>query len=280
MTALDALRNAEAKLTEAGIEDAKFDAEQIVLYVCDMTSSQLRLNDEEISRRKLDRIDELCEKRIARYPLQYLVEEWEFYSLPFKVGEGVLVPRPETELLVDTAIDYIGDCEGLKIIDLCSGTGCVAVAVAKNIAGCEIYALEKYDEAYEYLCDNIKLNDADVEPIQGDIFVEPDLKYDLILSNPPYIPSDDVKKLQTEVTFEPTTALNGGGDGLDFYRAIAEKWIPCLNDGGAVIVEIGFDERDGVTEIFSNAGLTNIECKKDLSGLDRVIIGTMNGGGS
>lgn len=275
MTATEILHEIQQKLADASIEGAKFEAEQIVTAVCGISHSKLMLNGgDEISAKKEEKIFEVVQKRCEHYPLQYLLGEWEFYSLPFKINEGVLIPRPDTELLVDTALDYISESENLEIADLCAGSGCVGIAVKKNAPQCTVTAYEKYDEAYECLLENIKLNDADVRALQYDIFDGADKHYDIILSNPPYIKSSVIPSLQKEVGFEPVTALDGGTDGLDYYRIICEKWIPFLKPGGALIVEIGYDQREAVTKLFSQAGLTGIECRTDLSENDRVIIGT------
>lgn len=277
MTATEILYEITEKLENAAIEDAKFEAEQIVTSVCDISLSQLLLNGaEEISAKKQDKIFAVTEKRCEHYPLQYLLGEWEFYSLPFKINEGVLIPRPDTEILVDTALDYIADSENMDIADLCSGSGCIAIAVEKNAPENRVTAYEKYDAAYKCLCENIKLNNSQAEAVCYDIADGPDKHFDMILSNPPYIKSRDIPSLQKEVGFEPTTALDGGEDGLKFYRIICDKWVPYLKDGGVLITEIGYDQKADVIKIFENANLTCVECKTDYEGNDRVVIGTKN----
>ena len=210
-------------------------------------------------------------RRIKGEPLQYILGEWEFYSLPFYVGKGVLIPRADTELLVDLALERIKPNH--RVIDLCSGSGAIAIALAKNCEA-EIYALEKYDEAINYLEKNIALNKAKVTIIKQDIFdFNPAKKFDLIVSNPPYIKEAELADLQKEVQYEPMTALSGGKDGLIFYRHIATL-VKHLNEGGAIMVEIGCTQGAEVSEIFKAAGLeTTIH--NDLNGLQRVIIGTL-----
>lgn len=276
MTAKDAVRWAGEELSRAGIPDSRFEAEQLVMHICGYTLSQITLKSEEMSQRKTDALESLVKKRILGEPLQYIIGEWEFYSLPFKVGPGVLIPRADTELLVDLGLEFIGGREGLSVIDLCAGSGAISVSLDKNTSGCSVYALEKYDEAFGYLSENIKLNKSDVKAVKEDIENPISGEFDLILCNPPYIRGADMPALQKEVSFEPETALCGGEDGLYFYRVICEKWVPKLNLGGALMVEIGFDQREEVTELFLKAGLKNVVCKKDLNGLDRVIIGTVS----
>ena len=174
---------------------------------------------------------------------------------------------------METALSFIGDSRGLKIIDLCSGSGCVAIAIAANTRNCEISALEKSAAACEFLRQNILLNKVKVTPVSGDLFCPMGDGYDLIVSNPPYITSNAMESLQTEVTHEPAMALSGGTDGLAFYRGICEKWVPLLNPRGMLAVEIGYDQRDAVTSLFETAGLTEITCIKDYGGNNRVITG-------
>ena len=192
----------EKTLLENGIENPRFEAKE--LYNA--------FSGEELKK--------AIERRIKGEPLQYILGEWEFYSLPFIVGEGVLIPRPETELLVDLALKYA--TKESKIIDLCSGSGAIAIAIAKN-TGASLFALEKYEKALNYLEKNIALNKANVKVIKEDLFnFEPSEKFDIIISNPPYIKKADLASLQKEVRFEPMTALDGGEDGLIFYRHIAK----------------------------------------------------------
>lgn len=218
-----------------------------------------------------EELKKAIERRLKGEPLQYILGEWEFYSLPFIVGEGVLIPRPETELLVDLALKYA--TKDSKIIDLCSGSGAIAIAVAKN-TGAKVYALEKYEKAFNYLEKNIALNNAKVTVIKEDIFnFSTNEKFDIILSNPPYIKTADLEDLQKEVKREPMTALDGGEDGLIFYRHIATLK-KHLNKGGKIMVEIGFDQAEAVQELFKKSGLLT-EVHKDLNGVQRVIIGTL-----
>lgn len=245
-------------LKKGGIEAAGFEAKQIVQFAKSEEDALV-----------------LANKRISGEPLQYLLGAWEFYGLPFCVGEGVLIPRADTERLVDIALEIIGD-KRIKVADLCAGSGAVAVAVAKN-SKAEVAAIEKSDIAFCYLERNVKLNGAAVKCIKGDIFDEYDEKYDLILSNPPYIPTSVIDGLSEEVKKEPKMALDGGEDGLIFYKHITSAWKRALNEGGTLAVEIGYDQAESVSALFKENGFTEIKVYKDFSGNDRVIIGTVIG---
>jgi len=193
--------------------------------------------------------------------LQYILGEWEFYGYPIKVGKGVLIPRPETELLVDLAKEY----KPRLVLDLCAGTGCVGIALAKEI-GCKVIAVEKYDEAIVYLERNIELNNVEIEIIQADVLNTDLPEADCVLINAPYLSDADMNALQKEVTHEPRTALYGGGDGLDFYREffktrISAKLIAC---------EVGDGQAEQVCELMREIGL-DPKIKQDYNKIDRIV---------
>ncbi len=225
---------------------------------------------------------EAVEKRKKGEPLQYILGEWEFYGLKFKVGRGVLVPRADTETLVDEAIEYLKKAhkenpeKKLKVLDLCSGSGCIAISVAKMCPFADVTAVELNDIPLFYLKENITLNDAkNVSVIKGDVLKDyaDFLEFDLILSNPPYIPTKDIEGLSVEVKNEPTSALDGGDDGLIFYRVLGDIWTDHLSPHGAVMVEIGIGQERDVEEIFCKK-LSNVYSKKDLNGIYRIVVGT------
>lgn len=203
-------------------------------------------------------------------PLQYVIGKWDFYESEFFVGEGVLIPRPETEELTELVIDYAKSLEKPVIFDLCSGSGCIGISIAKKLSNAFVYCIEKSKDAYKYLERNAK-GVANVECILGDINNEFDLpSADIIVSNPPYIKSGDMKTLQKEVKKEPSMALDGGEDGLDFYRIINDKWKKYLKDNGRLFLEIGEDEGESIKDALS--AFSNITVKKDLSGNDRMVV--------
>ena len=275
MTVYDVCKYAREKLETAGIENARFESMLLVSKCVGIDRNMLPAHYNDVFDETLaSTLDSCLNRRLNGEPLQYILGSWEFYSLDFKVGPGVLIPRPETELLCDKAISYIKKHSFTSTADLCAGSGCIGIAVAKN-TGISVSSYEKYTDAYDYLCKNIALNSAyTVTPVLADI-TECDVfenKYDIILSNPPYIPDIQRGTLQRELDFEPQSALFTP-DGLEFYRCIRDRWLKSLKVGGAVMVEIGVGQCDDVKAIFSGYFM-NVESVKDLSGIDRVIIGT------
>ena len=213
-----------------------------------------------------------CALRNSGTPLQYILGEWEFYGLSFKVGSGVLIPRPETELLVDTALEIAQSFEKPEILDLCSGTGCIAIALAANIADANVTAVELSCPAYKYLLENISLNKSSVRPVLGDaVTYSHSDGIDILVSNPPYIPSGDISGLQPEVLLEPISALDGGADGLDLYHAIAKNYYRQINPNGWVCFEFGIGQAQQISAILQEAGFFNITVKNDLANIPRVV---------
>ena len=280
MTVESAVRAARAVLAAADLPDAGFDARQLAAAALDIPPGRLLLvSQEEISPPALETLRRMTTERAGGRPLQYILGKWEFYGLPFAVGEGVLIPRPETELLVDAGLNFLRELPQSEVIDLCSGSGCVAVAVAKHAPDARITAIELLPEAYTFAVRNIGLNHSyTVHAEQGDLFDGPgERTADLILSNPPYIRAADLANLQPEVSREPQTALDGGVDGLRFYRAIAALWSGALRPGGCLAVEVGFGQAEAVATLFAAAGLDGIELHRDLSGIDRVVTARRKG---
>lgn len=277
MTPKDAAAKIKEKLSNDGFPDAAFEAEQLTCSVLKLSAAAMHLSEEKLSGSQIEALENALSKRLSHLPLQYILGEWEFYGLPFSVGEGVLIPRPDTETLVDAALHFIGTREGLKIADLCAGSGCVGIALEKHAENCTVFSYEKYPAAFRYLKANIKRNCSKANPVLRDIEEGPlsDERFDLLVSNPPYIKAEVMKRLQPEVQFEPDTALLGGTDGLHFYRVILKKWLSALNVGGAVAFEIGYDQADEVTALMKASGLREIQTFCDLSGIQRAIIGTL-----
>lgn len=276
LTVFNAYNNAKKQLAKAGIESYAFEARQIIRHITGYTNSEIMARyNEHLTPFQQTIYNNILERRAERYPLQYILGEWSFYGLDFYVGEGVLVPRPDTEILVDTALEFLKEKQNPQVLDLCSGSGCIAVAVAKN-SSAQVDAVEKYEIPFGYLKKNIERNNAAVNPVMGDLFeLEITKKYDLIVSNPPYISAAEMETVSPETAFEPDAALYGGEDGLLFYRIIANKWAGALKGGGMLAVEIGANQADAVKEIFTNAGFENIGVKKDYAGIQRVIFGTV-----
>lgn len=268
-------------------EDGGFDGMCILEDIGGITRERAALHpDDELHESICARVIEAANKRKSGYPLQYILGQWEFYGLRFRVGEGVLIPRPDTEALAEEAIGRIKKqgAASPRIIDLCSGSGCIAVTLAKLIEGSEVFAVELSGEAFPYLTDNIRSNDARVTVIRGDVsdgrlldnFRDEDgeiVPVDCIVSNPPYLTSEEMAELQTEVGYEPEIALFGGNDGLKFYRIITCLWKVLLTEGGLLIFEIGNDQEGAVTDILINEGFGDIFTAPDATGAIRVVGG-------
>ena len=257
MVALNVQKYAQKKLAEAGIESALFEARQIAAFLGNTSEEEL---------------DAVLKRRIDGEPLQYILGEWEFYDLPFYVGEGVLIPRPDTETLAEFAIDRAGTRETV-CMDLCSGSGCLAITLDKHSVNATVYAMELSDKAFEYLKKNIERNASSVRAVKGDVLEDDFGEFDLIISNPPYIKTADLDTLQKEVKREPQMALDGGDDGLVFYRKIAEKAKEYLNTEGFLAFEIGYNQKIAVENILKENGYQNIYSRKDLGGNDRIVVG-------
>lgn len=235
--------------------------------------SQLILSECVVTKEQEQALMMAVDKRLSGYPLQYILGEWEFYGLPFYVGEGVLIPRADTETLVERCLKQAG-AKPVAVLDLCSGSGCIAIAIKKNLPNATVTAVEKSEQALEFLHRNIERNKCDVSVIKGDALDENLVtgKYDTIASNPPYISSEDMKTLQKEVQFEPQMALYGQSeDGLSFYRKLAKIYKDKLNDGGMLAFEIGINQQAEVAEILAGEGFKMICNDADLCGIIRVV---------
>lgn len=214
----------------------------------------------------------LCRRRLDGEPLQYLLGEWEFYGLPFRVGKGVLIPRQDTETLVDVALEKLEGVHRPEVLDLCSGTGCVAVAIGHHRPDARVTALELSDKAFAFLNKNIMINDSPVKPVRGDLleYIHPK-PLDMLVSNPPYIPRDVIATLQVEVRHEPRRALDGGVDGLDFYRSIISLYRPQLKPGAWICMEVGIGQNEKVGAILEESGFAGVNDRTDYTGVPRVV---------
>ena len=276
MTIFEAYNSTKKQLAAAGCEDEVFEAKQIIKHITGLTSAEILTHyNNTITMYQQNNLTAIVKQRAAHYPLQYIFGEWGFYGCRFKVGPGVLIPRQDTETLVDTALEFLKDKESPEVLDLCSGSGCIGITLAKQKPLSKVTLVEKYEEAMRYLKENIKLNGAEnATAVLADVF-EPqfDNEFDIIVSNPPYIPTDEMDLLSYEVKFEPETALYGGEDGLLFYRFIAADYIKYLKKGGMLAFEVGINEADAVCEILLVAGYKDIKKQKDLNGIYRVVSG-------
>ncbi len=247
-----------------------------------MEKSDIILNSSApVLKEDVDKFLEILEKRKSGMPLQYSIGKWEFMNIELNVGEGVLIPREDTSVLVNALLENLAkkrpQAKSLKIIDLCSGSGCIALALEKNIKPpAEIYAAEISAKAFDYLKMNHLKNSSKIKIINDDIFncfydFEDDT-FDAVVSNPPYIRSSDIKNLQPEVRREPVLALDGGIDGMDFYRKICKYWIQKLRPGGILAFEVGFGQADDVKNIMQQSGLKTISILDDINSVPRAIL--------
>ena len=211
-------------------------------------------------------VGELLERRLAGEPLQYILGEWSFMDLAFLTDNRALIPRQDTELLAETAIRLIRERGYQSCLDLCTGSGCVGISIAKHTS-VPVTATDVSADALDLARENAVLNEAEIAFIESDLFEKVAGKFDLIVCNPPYLSSADMNALQKEVTFEPALALFGGADGLDFYRRIAKGYRAFLNPGGAMLLEIGSTQAEAVSSLFS----VKTELLRDLSGNPRVL---------
>lgn len=275
-TIFTAYGEAKQRLKAAGIEPYGFEARQIIRHITGYDNQQIMMKyNEQMTPLQLTFFNDVLARREKHYPLQYLLGTWSFYGLDFFVGDGVLIPRADTETLTDTALEFLKDKNGARMLDLCAGSGCIAISVCKN-ADVTADAVEKYDIPFEYLQKNIKKHDVRVNAVQDDVFsFEPTVKYDIIVSNPPYVSAVEMEEIDTETSFEPDTALYGGEDGLMFYRLIADRYVNYIKHGGMLAVEVGYKQARQVSEIFKAAGLENVGTKKDAGGIQRVVFGTV-----
>ncbi len=239
-----------------------YSKEQIYLNYGNLTDENFNIIQKAVSRRKNGE------------PLQYILGKWDFYDLSFNVGEGVLIPRPETEMLVDFALEKIKDIKNPIVYDLCAGSGCIGLTIAKHRNDATVFLLEKERNALKFLLKNkVELALENVTIIYDDLFTV-DLSLfpeaDIILSNPPYIISNEITSLQREVLFEPSTALDGGIDGLDFYRCLATRWISKVKKNGFIAIECGEEQSEPIIDIL-NGKYTKSNVIFDFNNIDRIV---------
>ena len=272
MTPRDAVRQLEARLTAAGCPDADYDAAELFRLV---TGRDVRLADAPLTEAQAARLESLCLRREAREPLQYLCGRWSFLDFELIVGPGVLCPRADTEVVAEAAAQTLAGVKAPRVLDLCAGSGCVGLAVAKFCPGSHV-VLGELDEGALRVCrQNIRRNQlsARVTSLRMDAREKPSRQlgeFDCIVSNPPYIPDGDIAGLDTSVRdYEPHMALKGGADGLDFYRAIAKQWRGALCVGGKLLFEVGVGQADAVLRIMRGEGFGDLEITPDLNGIPR-----------
>lgn len=233
--------------------------------------------NEEVPQHIVDKFLELIEKRAKGYPIQYIINEKEFMGIDFYVEKGVLIPRPDTEILVEYVLKHIEDNKDIEVLDIGVGSGAIGLSIAYYKKNTTVYGVDISDEALKVANINKqRLNLSNVKLLKSNLFenIGEDKKFHIIVSNPPYIPRKDIEELQDEVkNYEPMKALDGGEDGLDLYRRIIPESKDYLIEGGLLIFEIGYDQKEQVESIMIAEGFKSIETLKDLQGLDRVVLG-------
>ncbi len=258
-------------LAAAGIENAPAEAAMLMAHFCQLNQAELFLRrDEDFDSPALA---EALQKRCERYPLQYILGRWDFCRETYRVNEHTLIPRPDTEHLVELAIKTLPP--GGRFIDLCTGSGCVAISTLSGRPDCHGMGVDLFEATLATAEENARLNGVDdrltllLADVLAPQWMEALGPFDCILSNPPYIPTETVSTLEAELFFEPAAALCGGADGLDFYRAIIGQYGPYLKPGGSILLEIGYDQAVSVAALAAASGF---DCRiyKDYGGNDRV----------
>ena len=269
------------KLKESGVEAFGQEARILLASACGKTQAALMRDMNLYTSAELEeKAMTMLDRRLSGEPLAYVAGCWEFYGLPMVVTPDVLIPRMDTEVLVEAAIGYgkLRD-RNIRVLDLCCGSGCIACAVASKLTNASIIAADVSAPALEVCRKNISANrlSSKIITIYADALSWPPQRtggFDMILSNPPYIASDEIQKLDASVRdYEPLGALDGGGDGLDFYRAIIKYWTITLRPNGLMIFEVGEGQAPAVKELLLNAGFVSVDSRQDTLGIERVVIG-------
>ena len=299
----EAYNMGKAVLLEASVPDAETDARLLLEYVCGTNRNTLLAHgDREVTEEQESTFRELVEKRSRRIPLQHLTGVQDFMGLEFAVNEHVLIPRQDTEILVEEALHYLHD--GMQVLDMCTGSGCILISLLHYSNNCEGVGVDVSEEALKVAEQNaVKLlgtqavrnlsgisgESADsrepqdmfvgthVRFLQSDLFEKVEGKFDIIISNPPYIQSGVIDTLMPEVRdYEPRLALDGSGDGLSFYRRILDECPRYLQKGGMLFFEIGYDQGEAVSRLMEQAGFLGVMLVSDYAGMDRVVFGTLS----
>ncbi len=269
MTVKDALKKAKEELKN--VPDRDVDASWIVCAVSGLTRNQLHFDsDKNLSQKQEQILDSILARRKTREPLQHIFGFVPFYNIELKTDKRALIPRDETAILVEKALEFINAKNYKTVLDIGTGSGAIAISIKKNVDA-SVSAVDISEDALSLAKENAKLNETEISFIKSDLFENVSGKFDVILSNPPYIPTKDIEKLEKELSFEPECALDGGSDGLDFYRDIIMDAKDHLNKNGLLMFEIGYDQGDAVRTLLSKSGFTENYLLKDYSGLDRIV---------
>ena len=267
---------------KAGMADPTLEARELVCCAAGKSREELSRDGRLYVPAAVEQqVERLAQRHLAGEPVAYLIGEWEFYGLPLDISESVLIPRPDTEVLVEQVLSRLQGVSEPRILDLCAGSGCIGLALAKHLPGSRV-VLGELDEGALRICrQNIRRNDLTgrVVSLQMNALEKPPAhlgEFDAIVSNPPYIPDGDIAGLDVSVRdYEPHLALRGGEDGLDFYRAICAQWRTALRADGRLLFEVGIGQADDVLRIMRSCGFGDVEITPDLNGIPRVVSGIL-----
>mgnify|MGYP002590249890 FL=1 len=272
------------QLRAADSGDPTLEARELVAFACGKTKEELlRDNRLYVTPEVEARVRALVQRHLDGEPTAYLIGEWEFYGLPLDISRDVLIPRPDTEVLAGLAIDFVKTQGACRVLDLCAGSGCIGLAVASQCPESRVVLGELSEGALRICRQNIRRNGLSgrVVPMQMDALAPPPAQlgeFRCLVSNPPYIPAGDIPGLDPSVRdYEPHMALDGGADGLDFYRNLAREWKNALTVGGKIFLEVGIGQADDVLRLLRAQGFGDLEITKDLNGIPRVVHGTLWG---
>ena len=277
----DLYLNIRRQLQDSGVKTAALDARELVCFATGKNRDALiRDGKQAVALDEEERVCQLVRRYLSGEPIAYLIGEWDFYGLPLHVSSDVLIPRPDTEVLVEEAIRFVQTLKDCRVLDLCAGSGCIGLAVASQVPQSHVI-LGEYSDAALHVCrQNISRTGLDnqVVPMKVNALEQPETAlgvFHCIISNPPYIPRGDIDGLDVSVrAYEPHMALDGGEDGLDFYRSICQQWTQILLPGGRLYFEVGMGQAEDVRRLMQAQGLEDVQIVNDLHGIPRVVFAT------
>jgi release factor glutamine methyltransferase len=262
-------------LRQSGIPEAEKESEMMITEGAGVDRVSLYRDNPELSEAQRERLGEMLMRRTGREPLQYIIGHVDFYGMRINVGPGVLIPRPESELVVEEALKGLAGRHSPRVLDLCTGSGCLALAIARNLPEARVYGTDLSEEALRYAGENARLNRiGNATFLKGSLFGPVrGMRFDAVVSNPPYVKSPDIEGLEPEIRhWEPRSALDGGEDGLDLFREILPASPGHLEPGGLLVLEMGEGQAREIASIARASGLEPVSLVKDLAGLERVMV--------
>lgn len=278
-TVNEAYLDLRRELRDAGVAGYQIEARELVCYAMDIPPEKFLMKKQMwVFDEMQARIEELKKLRLSGTPLQHITGRWEFYGIPLEVTRDTLIPRADTEILAETAIALLESRSRSRLLDLCCGSGCLAISVLKNVEGVTAVLADLSEAALEVAQRNLIRHSLTGRALTAviDAKAAPPAalgRFHLIVCNPPYIPSGEIPTLDVEVQNEPHMALDGGQDGLDFYRAVAAGYYNSLHNGGVLAFEVGLGQFEEVSRILEEAGYQNVQVRCDLTGIERVVLG-------